>query len=115
MSKSTNDANSKGSSVTLDLDDLKDDDVEPFTVAFGGRDYVLADVRDRDYRDLEAARKAFVVNRDLKPSIELMVAEEDREEFFANAMSTTTLSALFNAYNEHFGIENPTVTQAALI
>ena len=108
MSKSTNDASSKGSHVTLDLDDLQDDDVEPFTVAFGGRDYVLASVRDCDYRQLEAAHAALVTKRDLKPSIELMVAEKDRDAFFANAMTTTTLKALFDAYNSHYSIENPT-------
>jgi hypothetical protein len=102
MSKST-----KFHDVTLDLDDLPDDDVEPFTVTFGSRDYTLLDVRNADYRELEAARTAFIA-RDLKPSIELMLDVSDREEFFANAMSTTTLSALFNAYNEHFGIESPT-------
>jgi hypothetical protein len=90
--------------VSLDLDTLEAPATSPFTVTLGGRAYVLADIREMDYRELLAIQESFR-NGDVQPAVRAMVAEEDQEEFFANAISVEQLTKLFDAYNEHYAIK----------
>jgi len=99
--------------VNLDLNSIGPDKIKPFSVRLGDRDYVLADIREIDYRVLTKARRIYVTTGDLEPCIEAMVLDEDREAFFANPMPTHILETLFTSYNEHYGIDSDAIAQAS--
>lgn len=91
--------------IHLNLDSLERPDApDPFAVVLGGKRYVLVDAIELDYRELIDAQVAFMNGRP-QPAVETMVAEKDREAFFANKLSTFKLGKLFEAYNAHYGID----------
>lgn len=88
----------------LDLDTLeREDRPGPFSVTLGGREYVLVDATEIDYRELLAGQRAYLAG-DPELAIRTVVAEDDRDAFFANAMPAYKLEALFSAYNAHHGL-----------
>lgn len=95
----------KPSKVHFNLDTYENPEtVEPFVVVVGGRRYVLIDALDTDYRDLLAAQRAYWAGEPQK-ALDFIVAPDDREAFFANRLTNRKLTAMFEAYNSHYGIE----------
>lgn len=91
--------------ANLDLDVFERPDApEPFVLTLGGREYTLRDPVEVDYRELLSAHRAWAAG-DPETAIEASVSEEDRAEFFANPLPSYKLQAMFEAYNDHYGIE----------
>lgn len=94
--------------AAFDIDALEQPErPEPFTVRLNGRDYVLRDMQDIDFRELLAGFRARVLG-DPEPLLRSALAEEDRAEFFSNQLPPWKLEKLFGAYNKHYGVsEDP--------
>ena len=91
----------KSQAADLDLDALERPDApEPFTVRLGGRTYTLLATDDVDYRELRHGFEA-VARGEFDPWIRALLAEKDREAFFANRVPAFKLNELFRAYNAH--------------
>lgn len=91
--------------IHLNLDTLERENApEPFAVVLGGKRYVLDDAQQVDSRELLAAQLAYM-NGDPTKSLQVVVPEADREKFFGNRLPNYKLTALFKAYNEHYGID----------
>jgi hypothetical protein len=87
---------------------------EPFEVELGDRTYTLLDVKDMDINDIEDVHlKALAGN--FRASVEMLVAEEDREDFFSNRLTPRKMEALMEAYNAHFGLPSPGEARASLL
>ena len=95
--------------VALNLDTAKrPDKPKPFTVVLDGERYLLADAQELDYRVLlDSQRTAFA--GDAQQAIDLVIAESDRESFLASRMPAWKLRLLFDAYNQHYGINSDAV------
>ena len=92
----------KSQPATLDLDAAERPDAPgPFTVRLGGRTYTLLATDDVDYRELRHGFEAGA-RGEFDPWIRALVAEKDREAFFANRVSVFKLNQLFGAYNAHY-------------
>jgi hypothetical protein len=92
--------------VDLNLDSYeRSEPPKPFSVLIGGKRYVLRDAPEIDYRELLEGFHAAQAG-DPAPSIRAIVAEKDRDAFFANELPGYKMTELFAAYNEHFGL-NP--------
>ena len=95
----------KPTPVALNLDKLeREGTTEPFVIRLGGKRYTLLDARDIDVRILAATNKTFQQG-DPEAAIAVLLHPKDREAFFANELPGFKVEALFNAYNEHHGIE----------
>jgi hypothetical protein len=100
--------------VALNLDKVeREGKPQDFSVVLGGKHFVLLDAMEMDWQDLIAAQVAFM-NGNPAPAVESIVAEKDREAFFANKLPSYKLQALFKAYNEHYGI-NPQMEESGPI
>ena len=93
--------------ASLDLDAIdREDRPEPYTVTIGGRTYEMVDPQELDFRVLiQAQQQAF--DGDPMPLFELIVSDEDRDEFFDNDWPSWKLEKMFTLYNEHFGLPTP--------
>lgn len=99
--------------VSLNLDKLeREGTVDPFVVVLGGKRYECADPRDYDYRDAVAAQQAFAAGHP-GAAIEMVIPEDQREEFFANRLPAWKLEELFTLYNQHYGLPTPGEARAS--
>lgn len=98
---------------TLDLDTIEREDVfEPFKVNFGGREYILVDPKERDYKD-NLTYLRLIQNGMSYRAVESIITPEDRDEFFDNRLPGWKLELLTKRYNEHFGIDTPEKASAS--
>lgn len=101
-------AQSSKPDVAIDLDELEREggDKEPYRFRLGERVYELDDPESLDYRDLMAAFRA-LDGGDPELGIQVLVRQEDRDEFLANEIPTWKLQKLFEGYLKHFGLPSP--------
>lgn len=85
---------------------------EPYIVELGGRVYSLVDPKERDYADVLQAQREIADGNTLK-ALEIYVAPEDRNAFFANRLPGWKIDALIKGYHEHFGLPVPGESSAS--
>lgn len=97
----------------LDLDELeREDDPGPFTFTLGGRDYLMIDPQDLDWRELteviEVANSERGAVGGLTDALNKILGDEgDVEAFWKNRMPAFKLDRLLTDYMAHYKLPTP--------
>lgn len=99
MTKNVTRLPSKGIAINLDTVEKDEKDVfEPFVAVFEGREMTFIDPTEMDYRDLAAIVDPVDFAR-------YAISPDDRQYLASKTVPGWKFGKLFEAYNEHFGLE----------